>query len=445
MNILLVDDEPVQRQILKDFLEERGYKVVEAEDGHQAISIFKKQFIPLVLLDHRMPGMTGDEVLKELKKINPLVKVIMITAYGAIDTAVKVMKLGAFDFLEKPVDLNELLKKIDKALEDVEIEKDIKELTIDKEPETSQNSFSFIGKSSAIKEAISIAKRIAPTSWPVLIYGETGTGKELMARLIHELSPRKSSPFVAINCATFSENLFESELFGHIKGAFTGANKDKRGLFEEANGGTIFLDEVGEIPISLQAKLLRVLQEQTILRVGSTRPIKIDVRVISATNRNLKEMIKQGKFRQDLYYRLNVFELTLPPLRERKEDIPELVKYFIKKYSNREITVSSSALDFLIKYNWPGNIRELEHVIQRTVTLARGVVLKESDFCLDYEELDESYSSLQQRLEAIEKKEILKALEKTNWVQTRAAERLGISERVLRYKMKKFGIKKSTN
>ena len=349
MNILLVDDEPVQRQILKDFLEERGYKVVEAEDGHQAISIFKKQFIPLVLLDHRMPGMTGDEVLKELKKINPLVKVIMITAYGAIDTAVKVMKLGAFDFLEKPVDLNELLKKIDKALEDVEIEKDIKELTIDKEPETSQNSFSFIGKSSAIKEAISIAKRIAPTSWPVLIYGETGTGKELMARLIHELSPRKSSPFVAINCATFSENLFESELFGHIKGAFTGANKDKRGLFEEANGGTIFLDEVGEIPISLQAKLLRVLQEQTILRVGSTRPIKIDVRVISATNRNLKEMIKQGKFRQDLYYRLNVFELTLPPLRERKEDIPELVKYFIKKYSNREITVSSSALDFLIR------------------------------------------------------------------------------------------------
>ena len=442
MHILLVDDEPVQRQLLKDFLEEKGYNVIEAEDGQKAISIFKKNFIPLVLLDHRMPEMTGDEVLKELKKINPLVKVIMITAYGAVDTAVKVMKLGAFDFLEKPVDLNKLLAKIDKALEDVEIEKDIEELATQQESDPSQFNFSFIGKSKEIKEAISIAKRIAPTSWPVLIYGETGTGKELMARLIHELSSRRNAPFIPINCATFSENLFESELFGHVKGAFTGANKDKKGLFEEANGGTIFLDEIGEIPISLQAKLLRVLQEQTILRVGSTKPIKIDVRVISATNRNLKEMIEQGKFRQDLYYRLNVFELNLPPLRERKEDIPELVEYFIKKYSTRPISISSSALDLLIKYNWPGNIRELEHVIQRAVTLSRGSILKEGDFHLEADNLEEINLPLQHRLETVEKKEILKALEKANWVQTRAAKLLGISERVLRYKMKKFGIKK---
>ncbi len=440
--ILLVDDEPVQRQILKEFLEEQGYQAIEAGNGQEAISLLEREYIPLVLLDHRMPDMNGDEVLERLKEINPLVRVIMITAYGAVETAVKVMKLGAVDFLEKPVDLQDLLSKVEKHLEALEIEDDVKEIKegID---ELDEGLGLYIGKSPKVKEAISVAKRVATTSWPVLLYGETGTGKELMARLIHELSPRRDKPFITVNCAAIPESLFESELFGHVKGAFTGAHKDKKGMFAIADGGSIFLDEIGEMPLQLQAKLLRVLQEKTITPVGGTKPQEVDVRIISATNRNLKDMIKQGTFREDLYYRLNVFELELPPLRERKEDIPELVRFFIQKYSPRPIKISDAAMDKLVKYRWPGNVRELEHTIQRVVTLSRGSVIKASDIDIEtVQDLEESGGDLQGKIEALERREIIKALENNGWVQTKAAEELGISERVLRYKMKKYQIKR---
>ncbi len=439
--ILLVDDEPIQRQILKDFLEEQGFQVLEAENGKKALSMFEQEFIPLVLLDHRMPDMNGDEVLERLKQINPLVKVIMITAYGAVDTAVKVMKLGAVDFLEKPVDLKKLLGKVEKHLEAVEIEEDVQEVS-ESLHDLPVNFELYIGSSPSLREAISIAKRVAPTSWPVLLFGETGTGKELMARLIHELSPRKDRPFITVNCAALPESLFESELFGHVKGAFTGAHKDKKGMFAIADKGTIFLDEIGEMPIQLQAKLLRVLQEKTITPVGGTRSYKVDVRVISATNRNLKEMIKQGSFREDLYYRLNVFEIELPPLRERKEDIPELIEFFIQKYAPRPVNISDAAMDKLVKYHWPGNVRELEHTIQRVVTLCRSNTIKASDIHLEPLIEEEMPDNLQAKLETIERQEILKALKKSKWIQTKAAELLGISERVLRYKMKKYGIKR---
>ena len=440
MKILIVDDEPLQRSIMRQFLEEKGFVAAEAAGGRQAVALFRKEFFPLVLLDHRMPDMNGDLVLEELMRINPLVQVIMITAYGAVETAVRVMKLGASDFLEKPVDLQVLLEKVEAAVSRVEVEADLEE--VHQEIEGGQIPVTFIGRSPAMKDAVSTAGRVAATPWPVLIYGETGTGKELMARLVHELSPKKAGRFVEVNCAAIPENLFESELFGHRKGAFTGASADKKGLFEFAQKGTIFLDEIGELPEHLQAKLLRVLQEQKMTPVGALEPVKVDVRIVAATNRDLREMIEQGTFRQDLYFRLNVFEVHLPPLRERREDIPDLVNLFMEKYRVKSVRISSEAMDRLVKYDWPGNVRELEHIIQRLVTLCRGNVIKASDIPADFQEGDESASDLETRLRQVEKEEILKALRARDWVQTRAAELLGISERVLRYKMKKYGIKK---
>ncbi len=440
MKILIVDDEPVQRTILKQFLEEQGFRVAEAEDGAQAVSLFRKEFMPIVLLDHRMPDMNGDKVLAMLKEINPTARVIMITAYGAVDTAVNCMKLGASDFLEKPVDLELLMEKIRVLANDIETDSDIR--AVSRGIEKTKLPGTFIGNSPLMKEAVSTASRVAPTPWPVLIYGETGTGKELMARLVHELSPRKNKRFMDVNCAAIPENLFESELFGHVKGAFTGAAKDKKGIFEFAKGGTVFLDEIGEMPEQLQAKMLRVLQEQQMTPVGGLRPIKLDVRIVAATNRNLKRLIDQGQFRQDLYFRLNVFEIHLPPLRERREDIPELATFFLEKYGTGSMDISHEAMDMLIKYDWPGNVRELEHIIQRLVTLCRGNVIRGSDIPVDLQHQSEGPADLEARIMKLEKEEIMKALRANDWVQTRAAEMLGISERVLRYKMKKYGISK---
>ncbi len=439
MKILIVDDEPVQRTIIRQFLQERGFQVEEAEGGSRALELFRRQFIPLVLLDHRMPDMNGDMVLEELMKINPLVQVIMITAYGAVDTAVRVMKLGAVDFLEKPVDLEMLLEKVEAAVARIETEADLQEVT--SELDEGRIPLTFIGRSDAMKEAVSTARRVAATPWPVLVYGETGTGKELMARLVHELSPRKEAGFVEVNCAAIPETLFESELFGHKKGAFTGASRDKKGLFEFARGGTLFLDEIGELPEHLQAKLLRVLQENKMTPVGGLRPVDVDVRIIAATNRDLRRLAQEGLFRQDLYFRLNVFEIHLPPLRERKDDIPDLVSLFLEKYRVKPVRVSAEAMDRLVKYRWPGNVRELEHIIQRLVTLCRGNVIKASDIPFDMGAGEGSGTDLESRLRQVEQEEILKALRARDWVQTRAAELLGISERVLRYKMKKYHIR----
>ncbi len=441
MKILIVDDEQDQRELLKGFLENQGYDVLEARDGREAISLFEKEPIQLVLLDHKMPGMSGDEVLKAIKEINPMVRAIMITAYGAVDTAVKVMKLGADDFLEKPVDLSLLLEKIQTLDQDMMVEEDVQ--AVEETVEEAPLPINIVAESNAMKEVLSMVRRVAETPWSVLIRGETGTGKELLARLIHLLSPRRDFPFVEVNCAAIPENLFESELFGHEKGAFTGAVTRRRGKFELAQGGTLFLDEIGELPLLLQPKLLRALQEKKISRVGSEKEIEVDTRVVAATNRDLKRLSEEGKFREDLYYRLNVFEIEVPPLRRRREDIPPLVRFFVERYGTRPVKFSPEAMDVLIKYPYPGNVRELEHIIQRTVTLARGPVIRPVDLPAEIRHYQAAtIGTLNERLDAVEREMIISALEKAHGVQTKAAQMLGISERVLRYKMAKHGIKK---
>ncbi len=443
MKILIVDDETTQAELLKGFLQKQGYEALAASHPEKALEIFEQEPIWLVLLDHKMPGLTGCELLTRLKKINPHVKVIMITAYGEVGLAVEAMKLGAEDFLEKPIVLEELLTRIKRLEEEYFTEQDVKETFEDLEERETPLPLEIVTESPRMKEIISTVRRVAPTPWPVLIRGETGTGKEIIARLIHLLSSRAERPFIEVNCAAIPENLFESELFGHERGAFTGASHTKRGRFELAHTGTIFLDEVGELPLNLQPKLLRVLQEGKFSRLGGEKDIEVDVRIISATNRDLKKMIEEGLFREDLYYRLNVFEIELPPLRERKEDIPKLIELFTRRYALHPVTYSPEATDYLLKYPYPGNIRELEHIIQRTVTLARGRVIRPEDLPEEVRRYRRLRSGpLEERLAALEREMILEALEKTGWVQTRAAELLGISERVLRYKMAKHGLKK---
>jgi DNA-binding NtrC family response regulator len=442
MKILLVDDEKVQRDLLRGFLENQGYEVLAAADGPQALDIFASIPVALVLLDHKMPGMTGDEVLARMKEMNPEARVLMITAYGNVDTAVTVMKLGADDFLAKPVHLEILLTKIRQIEQDILVQEDVQaaEMSLDESP----LPFKIVADSPLMKETISLARRVASTPWSVLIKGETGTGKELMARLIHLLSSRYDEPFIEINCAAIPENLFESELFGHEKGAFTGASSRRRGRFELAREGSVFLDEIGELPLSLQPKLLRVLQENKITRVGGEEDLEVDVRVIAATNRDLKKMVQEGSFREDLYYRVNAFELEIPPLRNRREDIPGLLDLFVERYSEQPRELLHETRDILIKYPYPGNVRELEHIVQRLVTLSRAMVITPADLPAEIRHYQAVASgTLDERLRVAEREMMLAALEKAEWIQTRAAEMLGISERVLRYKMDKHGLRRS--
>ncbi|MGE4559479.1 MAG: sigma-54-dependent transcriptional regulator [Desulfobulbus sp.] len=442
MRILIVDDEPLQRDLLGGYLKKQGFEVVEAASGGEAIDCFLRQPIDLVLLDHRMPDLQGDQVLERIKAINPLTRVIMITAYGAVDTAVKVMRLGADDFLEKPIDLEGLLAKIRSMEEQLYISEDV--ARVEESIDVDSLPVRMIAASPAMRQVLSLALRAAPSPWTVLIHGETGTGKELVARLIHLLSPRKDKPFIPLNCAAVPEGLFESELFGHEKGAFTGAANRRRGVFEQADQGTLFLDEVGELPQPVQAKLLRALQEKTISRIGGEQQIPVDVRIVAATNRDLKQMVADGSFREDLYFRLNVIAIDIPPLRQRKEDIPALIDFFLTKYQSRA-RFDNQALHQLTKYHYPGNIRELEHILQRTVTLARSPQIGLRDLpaeIRDYRGPVAENGDLNQRLAEVERQMLADALERSNWVQTRAAEALGISERVLRYKMERLGITK---
>lgn len=441
MKILVVDDERMQRDMLKGFLEKQGYAVATAAGGREALERFSDFPFQLVLLDHKMPDMRGDEVLAGIKKINPLIRVIMITAYGTVDTAVQVMKLGADDFLEKPVNLVELLDKIRLMEQRCIITEEA--ASVAEMLDRKNLPIKLIGESAGMKEVLSLVQRVSPTPWTVLIRGETGTGKELIARLIHLLSHFSDGPFIEVNCGAIPENLFESELFGHEKGAFTGAVSRRRGRFELAHGGSLFLDEVGELPLNLQPKLLRALQEKEIARVGSEHRISVDVRVLVATNRDLKFLVESGAFREDLYYRLNVLDIEVPPLRRRKEDIPTLMDFFIERYSRRPVHVDPDALSTLMKYPFPGNVRELEHIIQRTVTLARTNVIKTWDLPSEirFHQVAEQ-RTLSERLAALEREMIIAALDRADGVQTRAAEELGISERVLRYKMGKHNIKK---
>jgi len=439
MRILIVDDEPMQRDMLREFLEEEGHQVTSAVNGEEALRLFRDLPFNLVLLDHLMPGMTGDIVLKKMKEINPLVPAIMITAYGAVDVAVDVMKLGAIDFMEKPVDIIRLAEKL-RELEDKQmIVEDA--VAVLNEVEHKQLPVQVIGNSPAMIDLLSLIRRVAPSPWTVLLRGETGTGKELVTRLIHLLSDRSQKPLVEVNCAAIPENLFESELFGHEKGSFTGATGSREARFEAARGGTLFLDEVGELPLSLQAKLLRALQEKRICRVGSSREIDVDVRVVAATNRNLRDLVANGMFREDLYYRLNVFEVELPTLRQRKEDILLLADFFLEKCSSVKIQFDADAMSYLIKYPFPGNVRELEHLVQRLSTLVRGRVIHARDLPAEIRHAEPSaQNNLQDRLATVEQQMIHNALEQNNWIQTKAANSLGISERVLRYKIDKYDI-----
>jgi DNA-binding NtrC family response regulator len=442
MQILIADDDPLQRELLGGFLENQGYRVLAAADGDAALRLFRRESVQLVLLDQRMPGLTGERLLAELKALNPQVRAVMITAYGAVETAVSVMKLGADDFLEKPVDLQALLEQVRQIEQDLAVGEDVAAVA-DSLDEEAPLPLAIIGEGAAMREVLSLVRRVATSPWGVLIRGETGTGKEVIARLIHRLGPRAAAPFVEVNCAAIPENLFESELFGHEKGAFTGAERRRRGRFELADGGTLFLDEVGELPPALQSKLLRALQEQRISRIGAETDLSVDVRVIAATNRDLRALVDAGGFREDLYFRLNVLEIELPPLRHRREDIPALIAHFIARDALGPMQLPAETLDLLVKYAWPGNVRELEHVIQRGLTLARGSVLRAADLppALRRAEPDRS-GALQERLAALECELVTAALEQADWVQTRAAEALGISERMLRYKMSKHRLQR---
>jgi two-component system response regulator AtoC len=441
MLILIVDDEQTQREMLQGFLEKQGYKVLTASGGQEALHIFESMPVQLVLLDHRMDDMNGDEVLEKMRAASPLIRAIMITAYGDITTAVKVMQLGADDFMEKPVDLTDLMEKIRRIEQNIAVHEESQKIT--ERIEQVELPLSIIGSSEKMQELLSLVYRIADTEWSVLIRGETGTGKELIARLIHMMGPRKNGPFIEVNCAAIPENLFESELFGHEKGAFTGASSKRRGRFELAKGGTLFLDEVGELPLHLQAKLLRTLQEKKISRVGSEVEIEVDARVLTATNKDLKQMVADNQFREDLFFRLNVLELIIPPLRERRDDIQELIEFFLEKYAkNTEMSFDNDSMAQLVKYSFPGNVRELEHLIQRLLTLVRGNTISVADLPPEIRESKATGGLLSDRLAAVEKEMLVMALEENHWVQTKAAESLGISERVLRYKMNKTGIKK---
>jgi two-component system NtrC family response regulator len=450
MPILIVDDEKNQREMLEGFLLKQGYGAQAVEDGQKALEYFRGGSFDLVLTDYRMPGMDGVQLLREIKRLNPEGVVVIMTAYGTVSTAVAAMKEGAYDYLTKPIDLDELLILIQRVEREASLGRENREL---KEQLRAKFKVDFIiSTSRRMEEALNLVGRVAQSQATVLILGESGTGKELIARAIHYSSPRVEKSFVKVNCAALPENLLESELFGHEKGAFTGAVARRIGRFEQADQGSIFLDEIGDLSPSLQMKLLRVLQEKEFERLGSNQTIRTDVRVIAATNRSLEEAIKKGNFREDLYYRLNVVTIPLPPLRERKEDIPLLIEHFLKKYNgenNKKVgSLSKEARDLLIQYDYPGNVRELENIIERAVVLCRGEILTTQDLPLNLRDVKiEAFlerakrgRSLPEALEEIERQEIVKALEKFSGVQTKAAEELGISERVLRYKMKKHKI-----
>ncbi len=452
-SILLVDDEESQRVPIRGFLEKRGFIVKDVGSVDSAVEYYKNNIVNLIITDLKMPDKSGADLLNEIKSINPNVPIIVITAFGEIDEAVSLLKSGASDFLQKPIDLMDLIKLIEKFQNHSNIEEDNKLLTKTLE-EDSGNKVSFssiVYKSDAMKSILSLASRVAISKASVLIRGESGTGKELIARAIHDSSDRKNKPFVTVNCAALPETLFESELFGHEKGAFTGAVKSRIGKFEQANEGTLFIDEVGDIPLPIQVKLLRALQFGEIQRLGGDSDIKTDVRIVSATNRNLEEMIQNKEFREDLVYRLNVVTIQLPPLRSRKQDIQPLLDFFVSKYSDlygKKVSgITPNALDLLMKYDFPGNIRELENIIQRAIVISRGnfidvdslelsgsVENSINDDCITIGDLNEKVESLEIAL-------INKALIMTNGNQVKAAALLNINERTLRYKISKYNIK----
>jgi DNA-binding NtrC family response regulator len=435
-SILVVDDEKSQREILEMILSGEGYDVTTASSGEAAMKFVADRHFDLVLTDLKMTGMTGLDLLKELTDFDKSIIVILLTAHGTVDSAVDALRLGAFDYLQKPFEREKLLETISRALNKLS--------TIDAE---------IVSESPEMDKVKKLILKVAHSNSTVLIRGESGTGKELIARSIHTNSPRASEVFQAVNCAAINENLLESELFGHEKGSFTGAIGEKKGLFEVADGGTLFLDEIGELDISLQAKILRALQEKQIRRVGGTREINTDVRVVAATNRDLLQMTQDGRFREDLYYRLNVLSIELPALRERRTDIPVLINYFLEKHTrgtNRKVTIEANARKLLENYSYPGNVRQLESAIERSILLSENNTITVEDLPpeMKRESVPASADDLFKlpvegvNFEDVERSLIMQAMERTDNNITKSAKLLGLTFRTLQYRLEKFGIKR---
>jgi two-component system response regulator PilR (NtrC family) len=450
-SILIVDDEKGQREILTAILHKEGYRIADAPGGREALAKLGTEEFDLILTDLKMQGMSGMELLEKVLAENPQQCIVIMTAHGTVDSAVEAMKKGAFDYLEKPLEREDLLLTLQRAFEHIGLLRENRALH--KKLEESQGIPAIIGEHPKIKEVFRIINKIAPTGSTVLIYGESGTGKELVARAIHDRSPRKEKPFFAINCAAIPDTLMESELFGHEKGSFTGAGSREIGLFEAADRGTVFLDEIGEMSVAMQAKLLRAIQEKEIRRVGGKVNISIDVRIISATNRDLETEIKRGRFREDLYYRLNVIRFNLPPLRERGSDIAALADFFVRKYSSATDIplrgIAKPALKILMNYSWPGNVRQLESVIERGVLMAESDYIQPEDLPVEVHgeiahsgRLPFEFPPEGISIEGLERDIIVKAMDRSGWVIAKAAPLLGISYKTLQYRLEKFGIEK---
>ena len=436
--VLVVDDEKNQREIYTLILGDDGYEVTTAQSGEQALRFAGENSFDLVLTDYKMAGMDGLTLLNELLKLDPSIIVVMMTAHGSVESVKEALRGGAFDYLEKPIDRDQLLTVVQNALGRLN--------RIDDE---------IIGQSEEMERVKKMILKVAGSSSTVMIRGDSGVGKERVARAIHKASPRANAVFQAVNCAAINENLIESELFGHEKGSFTGAHTQKKGQFETADQGTLFLDEIGDLNISMQAKILRALQEREIMRVGGTRPIKVDVRVITATNRDLEAMVKDGRFREDLYYRLNIIPIVIPPLRNRRDDIPPLVDFFIAKHiagSHRPIRgLTAGARNLIMSYSWPGNVRQLESAIERAILLCEGNEIEVEDLPVEIRQEGTSAAAFNFKLppegisfDDVERSLITQAMEQTNWNITRAAKLLGLSFRTLQYRLEKFGIKKAS-
>ena len=443
--ILVVDDEPAQLELVGGFLRKQGFEVAEAASGRAAVARFKQEPFDLVLTDQRMPDLSGLDVLATVRAASPDTAVVIMTAYGTIETAVSAVKAGAADYLAKPLNLDELLHRIHQIQDRRRLLTENRELRAALAERHRVEG--IIGESGPMQEVLSVVRRVAASDATVLIRGESGTGKELIAKALHYASPRAASALVKVNCAALAESLLEAELFGHEKGAFTGAVTARKGRFELADGGSLFLDEIGDLPPHLQVKLLRVLQEREFERVGSSRPIKVDVRLLAATHRDLETLVREGRFRDDLYYRINVVTIQLPPLRERREDLPLLIDHFLRAFADKNGKhirgLTREARETLLRYDYPGNVRELENLIERAVVLTRDDVVGLTDLplTLDPQAAEpETGPGLVAAVEGLERRMIREALAKADGIQTHAAELLGIGERVLRYKLKKYGL-----
>src|SRR3990167_8319690 len=452
--ILVVDDDASIREFLEIMLKRENFEVKTADNGQKAQKIMEKEQFDVVITDLQMPKMSGLELLKEIKTINPATTVLVITAFGSTESAVDAMKLGAFDYISKPFKIDEIKNRLKNALKNKNLS--VENRIMRKELEKKYSFENIIGASEAMEKLFEMIERVSETKSNVLISGESGTGKELVAKAIHFNGPLKDKPFITVNCGAIPENLLESEMFGHKKGSFTGAIADKEGIFKVADGGTIFLDEIGELPLLLQVKLLRVIQEGTFRPVGSTDDVKVNVRLISATNKDLGKEVKEKRFREDLYYRMNVIHIYTPSLAERKSDIQILAEFFLDKY-NQELgrqvqKISKEAMDILMKYSWPGNVRELENVIERAVALERGNAILPESLPISIKTGRERLSALinlevtdrgvnmEDIVGRLEKDLLKQALTISNGIKKRAAKLLGISFRSMRYRLEKYGL-----